>query len=86
MPGGTGQYGAIASAAPSLRMEVSPVNVRNGGEIERAVTAFAQTPNGGLIATAGPLTVVHRNLIIGLTAQHKMPSVFHRKLSSPPAA
>ena len=80
IPGGTGQYGAIASAAPSLRMEVSPVNVRNGGEIERAVTAFAQTPNGGLIATAGPLTVVHRNLIIGLAARYKMPSVFHRKL------
>ena len=80
IPGGIGQYGAIASAAPSLRMEVSPVNVRDGGEIERAVTAFAQTPNGGLIATAGPLTVVHRNLIIGVTARYKMPSVFHRKL------
>jgi putative ABC transport system substrate-binding protein len=80
MPGGTGQYGAIASAAPSMRMEVSPVNVRNAGEIERAVAAFARTPNGGLIATAGPLTVVHRNLIIGLAARYKIPSVFHRKL------
>ena len=80
MAGGTGQYGAIASAASSLRMEVSPVNVRDAGEIERAVAAFARSANGGLIVTAGALTVVHRDLITALAARHKLPSVFHRKL------
>lgn len=50
---GPGQFGAIQTAAPSFRIEVSPVNVRDASEIDRAVTAFAQTPNGGLIVT-GP--------------------------------
>jgi putative ABC transport system substrate-binding protein len=77
---GTGQFGAIASAAPSLRLEVSPVNMSDARVIERSITTFAQFPDGGLIATAGPLTVAHRNLIIGLAARFKMPSVFHRKL------
>ncbi len=50
---GTGQFAAIQAAAPSLRVEVSPVNMRDAGEIERAVAAFARSPNGGLIVTAG---------------------------------
>ena len=49
---GTGQFAAIQTAAPSLRMEVNPVNMRDAGEIERAVAAFARSPNGGLIVTA----------------------------------
>jgi len=61
---GTGQFGAIQSAAPSLRMDVTPVNVRDAGVIERSIATFAQTSNGGLIATASALTVVHRDLII----------------------
>jgi ABC-type uncharacterized transport system substrate-binding protein len=77
---GTGQLGAIQSAAPSLRMDVTPVNVRDASVIERSIAAFAQAPNGGLIATAGPLTVVHRDLIIRLATRYKLPSVFHRKL------
>ena len=77
---GTGQFGAIQSAAPSLRMEVTPVNVRDAREIERSVATFAQASNGGLIATASALTVVHRDLIIRLAARHKLPSVFHRRL------
>ena len=77
---GTGQFGAIQAAAPSLRMEVTPVNVRDAGVIERSLTSFAQAPNGGLIATASALTVVHRELIIRLAAQHKLPAVFHRRL------
>jgi putative tryptophan/tyrosine transport system substrate-binding protein len=80
MSSGTGQYGAIASAAPSLRMEVSPVSVRDARVIERSVATFAKAPNGGLIATASPLTVIHRDLIIGLAARYKLPSIFHRKL------
>jgi putative ABC transport system substrate-binding protein len=77
---GVGQFGAIASAAPSLRMDVSPVSVRDARMIERSIATFAQGPNGGLIATASPLTVVHRKLIIGLAERYKLPSVFHRKL------
>ena len=77
---GTGQFGAIQSAAPSLRMEVSPASVRDARVIERSIAAFAQAPNSGLIGTSSALTVVHRNLIIRLAARHKLPAVFHRKL------
>ena len=56
---GTGQFAAIQAVAPSLRVEVSPVNMRDAGEIERAVTTFARAPNGGLIVTAsGPATLI----------------------------
>ena len=73
---GTGRFGAIQSAAPSLGVEVSPVNVRDAGEIERVVAAFARTPNGGLIVTAGALSSVHRDLIITLAARHRLPAVY----------
>jgi ABC-type uncharacterized transport system substrate-binding protein len=76
---GIGQFGAIQSAAPSLGLEVNPVNVRDAAEIERAVAAFARTPNGGLIVTGSALAVVHRNLIITLAAQHKLPAVYFRR-------
>ena len=61
---GTGQFAAIQSVAPSVGVEVSPVNLHDASEIERAVTAFARGSNGGLIVTVSPLEVVHRNLII----------------------
>ena len=61
---GIGQFGAIQSVAPSLGVELSPVDVRDAGEIERAITAFARSPNGGLIVTASALAIVHRDLII----------------------
>ena len=73
--GGIGQFGAIQAVAPSLGVEVSPVNVRDAGEIERAVTAFARSANGGLIVTGSALAVVHRDLIITLAARHKLPAV-----------
>ena len=76
---GTGQFGAIQSAAPSLGVEVSPVNVRDAGEIERAVAAFARSSNGGLIVTGSALAVVHRNLIITLAAQHKLPAIYFER-------
>ena len=66
--------------APSLGVEVSPVNVRDAGEIERAVTAFARSPNGGLIVTASALAIVHRELIVALAARHKLPAVYSRPL------
>ena len=73
---GIGQFAAIQSVAPSLGVEVSPVNVRDAGEIERAVTAFARSSNGGLIVTASALAAVHRDLIITLAARHKLPAVY----------
>ena len=73
---GIGQFGAIQSAAPSLGLEVSPVNVREASEIERDITAFARSPNGGLIVTAAPRTVLYRDLIIMLAARHRLPAVY----------
>jgi putative tryptophan/tyrosine transport system substrate-binding protein len=73
---GIGQFGALQAAAPSLGVELSPVDVHDEREIERAVTAFARTPNGGLIVTAAPLATGHRNLIIALAARHRLPAVY----------
>ena len=77
---GTGQFGAMQSVAPSFGMEVSPINMRDAEEIERAVTAFARTSNGGLVVTTSALSVVHRNLIIGLAARYRLPAVYYRRL------
>ncbi len=76
---GIGQFAVIQSVAPSLGMEVSPVNLRDAGEIERAVATFAQSPNGGLILTASALSVVHRNLIVALALRHKLPAVYNNR-------
>src|SRR5262245_46507912 len=73
---GPAQFGVIQAVAPSLQMEVSPINLRDGGEIERAVTAFARAPDGGLIVTGSALSLVHRDLIITLAARHKLPAVY----------
>jgi putative ABC transport system substrate-binding protein len=73
---GTGQFGAIQSVAPSFGVEVSPINVRDASEIERAVTAFARSTTGGLIVTASALSAVHRELIVTLTARHRLPAVY----------
>jgi putative tryptophan/tyrosine transport system substrate-binding protein len=77
---GIGQFAVIQSVAPSVGMEVSPVSVRDAGEIERAVTAFARRPNGGLIVTGSGLAAIHRKLIITLAARHKLPAVYPRRL------
>jgi putative tryptophan/tyrosine transport system substrate-binding protein len=77
---GIGQFAIIQSVAPAVGVEVSPVNVRDAAEIERAVTAFARTPNSGLILTASALSVVHRDLIVTLAARHKLPAVYYRRL------
>jgi putative tryptophan/tyrosine transport system substrate-binding protein len=70
-----GQFAVIQAVAPSLGMEVSAINAGNPRELERAVTAFAREPNGGLIVTAGPATGTYRDLIITLAARHKLPAV-----------
>ena len=72
---GVGQFAVIQSAAPSLGVEVIPINVRDAPEIERAVTAFARTGNDGLIVTAGPLRG-HGNLITALAARHNLPAIY----------
>jgi putative ABC transport system substrate-binding protein len=76
---GIGQFAVIQSVAPSLGVEVSPINVRDAGEIERAVAAFARSPNGGLIVTSGAGSVLHRELIIALAARYKLPAVYYRR-------
>src|SRR5215467_13097008 len=72
---GIGQFAVIQAMAPSVGVDVRPVNVNDPLEIERRVTAFAQSANGGLIVTASALSGVHRNLIAMLAARHKLPSV-----------
>jgi putative ABC transport system substrate-binding protein len=67
---GTGQFGAVQIVAPSLGVELSPVDLRDASEIERAVTAFARGSNGGLIVTGAALAIVHREQIIALAARH----------------
>ena len=74
--GSTAALAAVQAVAPSLRVEVTPVNMRDAPEIERAVAAFARAPNGGLIVAAGGRTLLHRELIITLAARHKLPAVY----------
>jgi ABC-type uncharacterized transport system substrate-binding protein len=73
---GAGQYAIIQAVAPSLRVELRPIDVRNPREIERAIVTFAQTPNGGLIIAGSPVAVAHRNLIITLAAHYQLPAVY----------
>jgi putative ABC transport system substrate-binding protein len=76
---GIGQFGAIQSVAPSFGVELTPVNLRDAGEIERAVAAFARGSNGGLIVTGSALALVHRNLIIRLAARYKLPAIYYAR-------
>ena len=76
VPVGIGQLGAIQSAAPALGVEVSPVDVRDPQEIDRAVSAFARSESGCLIVTASPLAIVHRELIVALAARHRLPAIY----------
>jgi putative tryptophan/tyrosine transport system substrate-binding protein len=73
---GIGQFAAIQAVAPSLQVELSPIDVRDAGEIERAVTAFAHRPNGALIVTSSASAAIHRELIIALARRHQLPAVY----------
>jgi len=77
---GPGQFAVIQAAAPSLGVELRPFAGRDEGEIERAITAFAQSPNSGLIVTASAQAVSHRDLIIALAARHRLPAVYFGRL------
>jgi putative ABC transport system substrate-binding protein len=74
---GIGQFGAIQGVGPSLGIEAVPLNVRHGAEIERAIAAFADGSKSGLIITGSALAAVHRDLIIGLAARHRLPAVYY---------
>jgi putative tryptophan/tyrosine transport system substrate-binding protein len=76
---GTGQFGSIQTAAPSLGVELTPINVRDAAEIERAVTAFVRSGDGGLIVTTSALVLAHRNLIITLADRRKLPAVYYAR-------
>jgi len=75
-PQGIGQFSAIQSLAPSLGLEVTPLNARDAGDIERAIAALDRNPNTGLIVTGSNLAIVHRDLIITLAARYKLPAVY----------
>jgi putative ABC transport system substrate-binding protein len=75
-PSQTAQFAAMQAMAPSLRVEVNPVNARDASEIERAVAAFALSANGGLIPASGGLALSHRDLIVTLAARHKLPAIY----------
>ena len=80
IPAGIGQFGVIQAVAPSHRVEVNPVNMRDAGEIERAIVALARSGNGGLIVTASGPAFAHRDLIVTLVARHKLPARLLRPL------
>jgi putative tryptophan/tyrosine transport system substrate-binding protein len=77
---GTSYFAVIQAVAPSLRVEVNPVNLGGAAEIERGVAAFARAPNGGLIATGGGRMRSHRDLIVKLAARHKLPAVYYDRV------
>jgi putative tryptophan/tyrosine transport system substrate-binding protein len=76
---GIGTFAVIQAVAPSVGVEVVPVNVRDARDIERAVAAFARAANSGMIVTGSALAVFHRDLIIKLAAEHKLPAVYYRR-------
>jgi putative ABC transport system substrate-binding protein len=79
LPAGTGQFAVIQSAAPSIGVDVSAMNMRDAAQIEQDITRFASSPNGGLILTGSPLAVFHQNLVVALAARHKLPAVYYRR-------
>jgi len=76
---GIGQFGVIQALAPSLGVETTLVNARDPAEMEGAVVAFAGVPNGGMIVTSSGWMLVHRNLIVELVAQHRLPAIYFER-------
>jgi putative ABC transport system substrate-binding protein len=79
-PSQTAQFGVIQAVAPMLKAEVIPVDMRDAGEIERAIETFARSPNSGVIVVAGGAALRHRDLIVALAAKHKLPAVYWERL------
>ena len=80
-PAGIAQFGAIQAMSKAIGLEVSPISDRNAAEMERAIAAFAQSPNGGLIATATATSSAHRDLIVKLAERYKLPAVYADRLN-----
>ncbi len=78
-PSGSAQFAVIQAVASLLRLEVSPIDVREASEVERSVPSFARSPNGGLIVGASGGAHVNRDLIISLAGAHKLPTVFFER-------
>jgi putative ABC transport system substrate-binding protein len=76
LPSGIGQFAVIQSVAPTVGVEVIPVDLRDASEVERRLQNFAHSTNGGLIVTGSTSAVLHRNLIITLAAQYKLPAIY----------
>jgi putative ABC transport system substrate-binding protein len=76
---GIGQFAVIQSVASSVDVDVRPVGVHDAAEIERAVAAFAESSNGGLIVTGSALAIVHRELIVTLAARYKLPAIYFQR-------
>ena len=85
-PNGMAHLAAIQSVAPFLRVEASPIDVRNAGDFERSIAEFARAPNSGMIVPASGLAQIHRDLIITLAARHRLPTVYPTAISWPLAA
>ena len=76
---GPAEFGAIQAVAPSLGVELRPVDIRDASEMERAITRFAGSPNGGLIVTGSAAATIHRQLIVALAARHQLPAVYYSR-------
>jgi ABC-type uncharacterized transport system substrate-binding protein len=76
---GAGQFAAVASVGPALGVDIVPVNVSDPGEMEDALAAFARSPNGGVVVTGSAFALMHRDLIIRLAAQHRLPAVYYER-------
>jgi putative tryptophan/tyrosine transport system substrate-binding protein len=79
IPGGIGQWAVIQAMAPSVGVDLSLINIRDAGEVARDIDALARSPNAGLITTATPLATQHRELIISLAADHKLPAIYFER-------
>jgi putative ABC transport system substrate-binding protein len=75
-PAGVGQWAIIQSVAQTLGVELKPIGVANAGEIERAISAFAAAPNGGLVVAVSGASLIHREMIVGLAARHQLPTSY----------
>src|SRR5262249_21350959 len=79
-PGRPALFGIIQAATPTLTVEVIPINMRDAGEIERSVDAFAHSSIGGLIITPNPFSFAYRDLILTLAAHHKLPAIYYDRV------
>src|SRR5262249_29351 len=81
---GPGQFGVIQAAAPSLGVDLRVAEIRDAGEIERAITAFARGSNGGLVGDGRRGAIFHRGLIVALATRHRLPAVYPARVFAVP--